>query len=445
MRANNCRPDVVTYTALVTAYERGGQWIKALQAFQQMQQQAGCSADAILYATLLDVLWDTGIPWAQHQAAQLFRVAVEDGHCKQLPLPPTQQQPAASAAAAGGSEGGSGKQGEGTSSTPGSPSALAAPAHASSSGVGGAATAGSSKLELGMQGVSPGVAMLMLHCWLADLQQLVEQQGQQQGQAATPLPERVLISAGRNRQRDHISGLLRDSTLALLASWGSPFALASSGGSSSSSSAAQASAVSANDGNTSSGSSTSNLAAAAAVPAAGTGGAGSPNSNKLEAQGVRVATWLQEPRMAQVLQGFVRPACLPTGHQRRQGGGRAAAASVLADLSDQLALEQRCQDAFAAVKRFESTHCLSVQAMGAAYTSARPECVRQLLQAGQQLRLPRDVVHDAVLLMDRAMSASFKVRGVRCAGMSDARACSTLFMARPAAPWLRVHAVHGRG
>lgn len=31
MQAAGCRPDVVTYTALIQAYERGQQWRRALQ------------------------------------------------------------------------------------------------------------------------------------------------------------------------------------------------------------------------------------------------------------------------------------------------------------------------------------------------------------------------------------------------------------------------------
>jgi pentatricopeptide repeat domain-containing protein 1 len=144
MQASNCKPDVVTYTALVTAYERGGQWMKALEAFRQMQQQ-GCTADAILYNTLLDVLWDTGIPWAQHEAARLFRTAVDEGHFRKLPLPSASSDTVSVA-------------GDSACGTSDSPTAASA-----------AAAGGNTKLELGMQGMSPGVAMLMLHCWLADL------------------------------------------------------------------------------------------------------------------------------------------------------------------------------------------------------------------------------------------------------------------------------------
>jgi pentatricopeptide repeat domain-containing protein 1 len=31
MQSSGCKPDVVTYTALVSAYERGGQWVRALE------------------------------------------------------------------------------------------------------------------------------------------------------------------------------------------------------------------------------------------------------------------------------------------------------------------------------------------------------------------------------------------------------------------------------
>jgi pentatricopeptide repeat domain-containing protein 1 len=34
MQRSGCRPDVVTYTALIGAYERGGEWLRALEAFR---------------------------------------------------------------------------------------------------------------------------------------------------------------------------------------------------------------------------------------------------------------------------------------------------------------------------------------------------------------------------------------------------------------------------
>jgi hypothetical protein len=194
---------------------------------------------------------------------------------------------------------------------------------------------------------------------------------QQQQQTAVGLPERVMISAGRSRQRDHISGLLRDSTQALLTSWTSPFAFVTTAVNSPSA------------GSVSNGSNNGN-------------GNGSNNS-KLEAAGTKVTDWLLSEGMQKVLSGFMRPA------------PGSITSSIAADLVTEGKLDKRCQDAFAAVKEFENNHCLSVQSMGAAYTAARPGLVTALLGLQSKLGLRDDVVRDAVLLLDRAMSASFKV------------------------------------
>jgi hypothetical protein len=208
---------------------------------------------------------------------------------------------------------------------------------------------------------------------------------QQQQQQAVGLPERVMISAGRSRQRDHISGLLRDSTQALLASWSSPFAFA------------------ANTDNSPSASSNGN-----------NGGSSNSSSSKLEAAGSKVTEWLLADGMQQVLSGFLRQASRGKGSS--SGGSSSAAAgitnSIAADLETEGKLDKRCQEAFAAVKEFENHHCLSVQSMGAAYMAARPGLVTLLLGLQEKLSLRDDVVHDAVLLVDRAMSASFKVGSV---------------------------------
>ena len=66
MHGQGCTPDVVTYTALISAYEKGGQWRRALGAFEQMRQQ-GCKADAIVYNAIIDASWETGVIWAQRK------------------------------------------------------------------------------------------------------------------------------------------------------------------------------------------------------------------------------------------------------------------------------------------------------------------------------------------------------------------------------------------
>ena len=66
MHGQGCTPDVVTYTALISAYEKGGQWRRALGAFEQMRAQ-GCKADAIVYNAIIDASWETGVIWAQRR------------------------------------------------------------------------------------------------------------------------------------------------------------------------------------------------------------------------------------------------------------------------------------------------------------------------------------------------------------------------------------------
>jgi hypothetical protein len=81
---------------------------------------------------------------------------------------------------------------------------------------------------------------------------LQQQQQQQQG-----LPERVVVSTGRSRQRDHVSSILRDSTSALLSNWSSPFA---------------------------------------SLASENSNGSSSTSSSKLEASGAAVSEWLQQVR-----------------------------------------------------------------------------------------------------------------------------------------------------
>ena len=68
MQTQGCTPDVVTYTALISAYEKGGQWRRALAAFEQMRAQR-CKPDAIVYNAITDALWETGVIWAQRRVS----------------------------------------------------------------------------------------------------------------------------------------------------------------------------------------------------------------------------------------------------------------------------------------------------------------------------------------------------------------------------------------
>lgn len=48
----------------------------ALDTFEAMLR-SGCRPHAAVYSSIIDVLWQTGISWAQARALQLFTTAVE--------------------------------------------------------------------------------------------------------------------------------------------------------------------------------------------------------------------------------------------------------------------------------------------------------------------------------------------------------------------------------
>ena len=66
MQQQGLTPDVVTYTAVISAYEKGGQWRLALSAYEQMRDR-GCRPDAIVFNAIIDALWETGVIWAQRK------------------------------------------------------------------------------------------------------------------------------------------------------------------------------------------------------------------------------------------------------------------------------------------------------------------------------------------------------------------------------------------
>lgn len=79
MQSKGCKPDSVTYGGLITALEKGGQWRRALAAFEQMKSN-GCRPDSVVYNTIVGVLWRTGVLWAQAKAVHAFQAACRQGH-----------------------------------------------------------------------------------------------------------------------------------------------------------------------------------------------------------------------------------------------------------------------------------------------------------------------------------------------------------------------------
>ncbi|KAF6259499.1 hypothetical protein COO60DRAFT_1700790 [Scenedesmus sp. NREL 46B-D3] len=79
MLAQNCRPDGITFSALITAYQRGEQWREALQAFSHMPAN-GCHPDSVVYNALLEVCWGSGVLPVQMRATQIWSLANRSGH-----------------------------------------------------------------------------------------------------------------------------------------------------------------------------------------------------------------------------------------------------------------------------------------------------------------------------------------------------------------------------
>ncbi|EFN58079.1 hypothetical protein CHLNCDRAFT_142374 [Chlorella variabilis] len=164
MQGQGCHPDVVTYTALISAFEKGGQWRLALEAYERMRAQ-GCRADAIVYNAIIDALWETGVVWVQRRALKLFRVAVEEGHFHQGKLVP-----------------------------------------------------GLARAEVNLHAMTAGVAMLSLYAWLVSLRALLASHGP----AAMPARLGVVTDRGKGA-KEQGNLVVKEAVQAAMALWGAPF------------------------------------------------------------------------------------------------------------------------------------------------------------------------------------------------------------------------------
>ena len=79
MQGKGCRPDAVTFGGLIAAYDRAGLWRRALASFEQMRGM-NCRPDTVVYNTVIGALWRTGLLWAQARAVQIFHAACRQGH-----------------------------------------------------------------------------------------------------------------------------------------------------------------------------------------------------------------------------------------------------------------------------------------------------------------------------------------------------------------------------
>lgn len=118
----------------------------------------------------------------------------------------------------------------------------------------------------------------------------------------------------------------------------------------------------------------------------------------LEATGPQAAAWLRSTSFTAMMASLFPP--LPNA---------AALQQPRAVQQLELSAQQDCQSAFDAVRRFEASHNLALHNMGVSFLQQHGALVGSILQKGGELRLPDEVVHDAVLLLHRAGSTGVQV------------------------------------
>jgi pentatricopeptide repeat protein len=72
LQGAGCKPDAVTFAALVGVYEKCGQWRPALRAWDMMHA-LGFHPDVGMYHALLEVLWHSGCMLPQASGAPSMR------------------------------------------------------------------------------------------------------------------------------------------------------------------------------------------------------------------------------------------------------------------------------------------------------------------------------------------------------------------------------------
>lgn len=453
MQGKGCRPDAVTFGGLIAAYDRAGLWRRALAAFEQMRGM-NCRPDTVVYNTIVGALWRTGLLWAQARAVAIFHAACRQGHFR---LTVHTVNPAAASAAAGvtpshvlAGSGGSGPL-PGLPSSPslstGSPSSafngragslfssscdletslaslsVASVADGSSAGGSGAspedlaamaaacrspspggtlASASSSPVspplspapslgltaagagvtvEFGMHAFTVGSAVLSLLRWITELKDRLPADPSRisSGQSVA-----LVLNKGKP-SREHTYPAIKAALTAALAAWGSPFTLCDV-----------------------------------------------PQGCRIEASAADAAEWLGTPAAEAALAAFGTRLESP------------AAAARDAFFQEDSLVEARCAEAFSAVGRFEAAYAAAMAAAAAAegafegtpaddaaaqdgedaadaalaLTKQRHRWFNATADLAGVLGYSDEVVHDATLLLDRAVAAG----GNRPLGVSPAAA-----------------------
>jgi pentatricopeptide repeat domain-containing protein 1 len=375
MMYRGCERNVITYSSLISACEKAGRWELALELFQEMVRER-CTPNTVTFNSLITALGQ-GAQW--EKAEEVFHEMQSQG-C-------TPDVVTYTALISSLEKGGQWRRAlsafermrrQGcradsivynaiidtlweTGVVWAQRQALGLFRAAVGEGHFGQArlTPGMARADVNLHAMTAGVAMLCLYAWLVSLKALVASAG------AAAVPIRVAIVTDRGRGAKEQGNLVvKEAVAALMAGWGAPFKAHSELG----------------------------------------------TTGTLEANGVDVANWLLSDAFeAQLFAYFPCTDILPS--VANTGQNPAALASFGAMLDDpgsqkETAVEQRCTEAFSAVRLFEKTHCLALQNMGFAYLQRRSELVARCAGLTAALGTRSEAGHDAVLLMDRVMSTS---------------------------------------
>ncbi len=438
MQAKGCRPDSVTFGGLIAAYDRAGLWRRALAAFEQMRS-FNCRPDTVVYNTVIGALWRTGLLWAQNRAVQIFHGACKQGHFRLTvhtiaaggaassdgsgsPGGATGSPTSATAASAAALQTlGSGLASElcdspspvslslssalgtadsltpedmallgvtcrspsphgrcGSGSSPMSPPLSPAP----SLGLTAAAAAGTGvTVEFGMHAFTVGSAVLSLLRWVTELRDRLPRDPARISAAQTVA---LILNKGKP-SREHTYPAIKAALTSSLVSWVSPFTLTDI-----------------------------------------------PQGCRIEGPANEVCEWLATPGAEAVLAAFAAqgaaggrvesPNSGGSSANSANGGGNNAAGAAARDayFHEDSMVESRCTEAFAAVGRFESAYkpmlfdpavvleggATGEEEAAVALATERRRWFRATADLAAVLGYSDEVVHDATLLLDRAVAAA---------------------------------------
>ncbi|CAK0783776.1 hypothetical protein CVIRNUC_006976 [Coccomyxa viridis] len=350
MAQEGCVPNTVTYNSLITACAQGGQWQKAGEMFQQMQRQ-GLTPDVVTYTAIISA-YEKGGQW--RLALSGYEQMRERG-CRPDAIVFNAIIDALWE----------------TGVIWAQRKALSLFQQAVSEGHFRQQRwegSESHRAEVNMHAMTAGVAMLSLYTWLMSLKQRVCAQG------PGSLPQALVVVTDKGKSAKEQGNLVvKEAVSAMLQAWDAPFR------------------ASASDSMLFSG--------------------------VLEGRGSEVAKWLQSPGFESQLFSFFPCSDPPSPVASPMRGTQSIGSLSSGDLEDpdfskEQDVETKCARAFKAVLHFEQTHCLQVERMRPDYKEHyRATAVGYILSFAARLSIVDDYAHDAVLLMDRAMSTCMQDSG----------------------------------